>query len=111
MLEAGTVQSMLAHNDIATTIRYHHVARQVVSAMKSAPRHPRYRRLNGGHIMGAAALSRGGYHASPRRGLAARARLDVPTAPRRLDDGVQRPTTLPSKRMRVSLMFTSSPSS
>jgi site-specific recombinase XerD len=39
MLEAGvdlrTVQSMLGHNNIATTIRYHHVARQVVTAMKS----------------------------------------------------------------------------
>jgi site-specific recombinase XerD len=39
MLEAGidlrTVQSMLGHNSLGTTIRYHHVARQVVTAMKS----------------------------------------------------------------------------
>jgi integrase/recombinase XerD len=39
MLEAGvdirTVQSMLGHTSIGTTIRYHHVARQVVTAMKS----------------------------------------------------------------------------
>jgi site-specific recombinase XerD len=39
MLEAGvdvrTVQSMLGHNSIGTTIRYHHVARQVVTAMRS----------------------------------------------------------------------------
>ena len=39
MLEAGvdlrTVQSMLGHNSLGTTIRYHHVARQVVTAMRS----------------------------------------------------------------------------